>query len=216
MSRINLFLTCHKVKSKLMWLICFCFLCSWIPFPCLHFNNNCSISFFILFSAKDSLLLYDTFNFVLQILSKIFRPIKIKIKGFGISYYNNYSSIIIITWLNCRKLFWWFCCVDTKDSICLISFFNLFELFSAFTCTNNIGSLVNNLFGDNIFNPVPSFFLFWGFNFALSAIVSFYSNFSSSSSSNGSIGGKSSSSYYKSIGKFWIYFELLPFSSELL
>ena len=29
-------------------------------------------------------------------------------------------------------------------------------MFPAFTCTNNIGSLVNNLFGVKIFNPFPS------------------------------------------------------------
>ena len=43
---------------------------------------------------------------------------------------------------------------------------------NAFTCANNVESLVNNLFGVKIFNPVPTIFLFWGFNFALSAIVS--------------------------------------------
>ena len=37
-----------------------------------------------------------------------------------------------------------------------ISFFNLYELFLAFICANNIGSLVNNLFGVSIFNPFPS------------------------------------------------------------
>ena len=55
---------------------------------------------------------------------------------------------------------------------CLISFFNLYEFFLAFNCDYNIGSLANGLFGVGIFNPVPSFFLSWGFNFTLSAIVS--------------------------------------------
>ena len=72
----------------------------------------------------------------------------------------------------------------------MISFFNLFELYSAFICNNNIGSLVNSLFGIKIFNPVPSYassssssstgiggmglFLFRGINFTLSVIVSSY------------------------------------------
>ena len=39
---------------------------------------------------------------------------------------------------------------------------NLFELFPAFICGNNIGSLVNNLLGVKIFNPVHVVFLFRG------------------------------------------------------
>ena len=31
---------------------------------------------------------------------------------------------------------------------------------NVFTCANNIGSLVNNLFGVKIFNPVLAIFLF--------------------------------------------------------
>ena len=42
-------------------------------------------------------------------------------------------------------------------SICLISFFNLWELFPASTCTYNMGSLVNSLFRVKSFNPFPSF-----------------------------------------------------------
>ena len=69
----------------------------------------------------------------------------------------------------------------------------MYELFQAFICANNIGSLVNNLFGVKIFNSVPSYF--WGFNFTLSAILSWGSTFTfSSSPSSGGIGGKSSDS----------------------
>ena len=79
----------------------------------------------------------------------------------------------------------------------------MYELFPTFICANNIGSLVNNLFGVKIFNPVPSFFYFRGFNFTLSAIVYYGSNFTSSSPSSSGNGGKSSSSSssakYKSI-----------------
>ena len=59
-----------------------------------------------------------------------------------------------------------------KIQCCLISFFNLYELFPAFIRTNNIVGLVNNLFGVRIFNLFPSFI-------------------SSSSISNSSIGGTS-------------------------
>ena len=61
-----------------------------------------------------------------------------------------------MTWLNCCEPFWWLYFVDSKDSICLISFFELLELFTAFICANNIESLVNDLFGVKIFNPGPS------------------------------------------------------------
>ena len=47
-------------------------------------------------------------------------------------------------------------CWCKRYSVCQISLFNLFELFPTFICANNIGSLVNSLFGVNIFNPVPS------------------------------------------------------------
>ena len=71
----------------------------------------------------------------------------------------------------------------------MISFFNLFELYPAFICTNSIGSLVNSLFRVKIFNPFPYvsssssystkiggmvLFLFQGINFTLSVIVSSY------------------------------------------
>ena len=56
-----------------------------------------------------------------------------------------------------------------------------------FTCAYNIGSLVNNFFGVKIFNPVPVFFLFRGFNFTLAAIVSSGSNFTFSLHSCGGI-----------------------------
>ena len=42
--------------------------------------------------------------------------------------------------------------------ICLISFFSLYELFLAFICANNTGSLVNKCFGVQISNPFPSAF----------------------------------------------------------
>ena len=50
-----------------------------------------------------------------------------------------------------------------QNTKCLL--FNLHELFPAFVYADNIGNLVNSLFGVNILNPVPVAFLFHGFNF---------------------------------------------------
>ena len=66
-------------------------------------------------------------------------------------------------------------CLYKRYIICLISFFNLHEFFPDFICGNNIGSLVIKLFGIKIFNPVP-FFISWGFDFTLSAIISYDGN----------------------------------------
>ena len=51
----------------------------------------------------------------------------------------------------------WLCDSLFYYSICLVSLFNLHELFPAFICDNNIGSLVNSLFGVKIFNSFLSF-----------------------------------------------------------
>ena len=89
---------------------------------------------------------------MLQILINIFWPIKMKTKSFGI------SSMIIMPWLNCCKLFYVILlCWYKWHSICLTSFFNLYKLFPAFICANNIGTLLSNLFGVNIFNIFPFF-----------------------------------------------------------
>ena len=48
-------------------------------------------------------------------------------------------------------------CWYKRYTICLISFFSLYELFSAFIYANNTGGLVNSLFGVNIFIIFPSF-----------------------------------------------------------
>ena len=92
-----------------------------------------------------------------QIIIKIFRPIKIKAKGFVISYHNHifhyYNELIKLL----QPFLVIVLCRYERYSICLISFFNLYELFTAFICDNNIVSLVNCLFGVKIFIPFPSF-----------------------------------------------------------
>ena len=101
---------------------------------------------------------------MLQILINIFWQIKIKTKRFGISYHNNiffHYYIFFYFYNDLIKLFWMFLvillCWYKRYSICLISFFNLYELFSAFISTNSIASLVNDLFRVNIFYPFSSF-----------------------------------------------------------
>ena len=63
--------------------------------------------------------------------------------------------------------------MDT-DSISLISFFSLHELFAGFFCPNNAGNIANSLFGVRILIPGTVFciLLFRGINFTLPAIVS--------------------------------------------
>ena len=129
-----------------------------------------------------------------EILTNIFKLIKINTKVLGSLITIIFSSIIIVTWGNCCKFVSDFIMLIQKYSICLISFFKLYELFLAFICANNIGSLVNSLLWVKIFNPISVVFLFRGFNFILSAIGSSGSNFTSSSSSNDGLSGKSPSS----------------------
>ena len=93
---------------------------------------------------------------MLQVLINMFRLIKIKAKSFGIFYHNNiffhcYNDLIelletFLVILLCR----W-----KRHSIRLILFFDLYELFPAFICANNIGSLVKNLSEVKSLNPFP-------------------------------------------------------------
>ena len=96
------------------------------------------------------------FNFMLQILINLFWLIKIKTKSFWVSYQNLiFFHDYLMTLSNCCHFFvillWWY----KRYSICLISFFNFYELFPDFICANNIGSLVNSLLIVKIFNPFP-------------------------------------------------------------
>ena len=124
---------------------------------------------------------YDKLNFILKILFIIFRPIKIKQNVLGFLYYNYYNDMIKLLENFVLILLCW----NKRYGICLILFFNLYELFPAFICSNNIGSLVNKLLRVKVFNHILVIFIFWGFNFILSAIVSSCSNFTSSSKPRG-------------------------------
>ena len=109
----------------------YCFLCSRMPVPCLYLNNNYPISFFVFCSVKI-LLFCDMISFILQILVNAFRQIKMKMKSFGSFLSSMSTTIIIMTWLNCCKLLWWFYFVDTKDIVfvqfCFLVYMNYLQL----------------------------------------------------------------------------------------
>ena len=67
------------------------------------------------------------------------------------------------------------------QKICLISFFSMYELFPAFICANNTGSVDNNLLGVKIFNPFPSF---TSSSLSSGGMSSNFSSLSNSSSAN--------------------------------
>ena len=120
----------------------------------------------------EIIALYERSNFMFQIIVNTFS--QNKMTNFGFYYYKHaviMYTTITMAWLNCCKVSLWFYYADRykRYSICLILFFSLIELFSALICAYNIGSMVNNLFGVNIFNPFP---VFRFSNLAFSAIVS--------------------------------------------
>ena len=114
---------------------------------------------------------------MLQIPINIFRSVKMEIKSFVISYYSNiffhhYNDLIEFCKTFLVVLLYWhhfndlieFCkfflvvslyCYK-RYSIHLILFSILYKLFPSFIGANNIGSLVNNLFGVKIFNHFDS------------------------------------------------------------
>ena len=93
---------------------------------------------------------------MLQILINLFWLIKIKTKSFCVSYHNHiFFHDYSMTLSNCCNFLLILLCWYKRYSICLISFFNFYELFLAFICANNIVSLVNSLFIVKIFNPFP-------------------------------------------------------------
>ena len=119
--------------------------------------------FVLFFSAIDSLLFMINSISFFKFSLRSFEKSKYKTKGFGISYHNdiffNYY-IFFSDYNNFIKLLLTFVeillCRYKRYSICLLSVFNLYELFPAFICDDNIESLVNDLFAVKTFNPVPS------------------------------------------------------------
>ena len=97
-------------------LLC-CFPCSWISFSCLYFNNNCSVSIFILFSAKDWFLFMINSISCIKFSSTFWSQSKLKQKVLGSLITVIFSSTIVMTWLNCCRLFWWFYYADTNDTV---------------------------------------------------------------------------------------------------
>ena len=165
-----------------MWLCCFW--CTWILLPCLYLNNNWEILFVIICCAKKSFY-YTTL--VLRIIlfkgaSDISSLRKSKWINFGSVIttsllYLMFTPIVVLTWLNCCKVFWWFYYANTKDRFCLISFFSLHKLFPAIIWVNNTGSRVNSLCGARILIVFPFFIYFlWPLsrNVGVSSLSSFH------------------------------------------
>ena len=114
---------------------------------------------------------------MVKILINIFLPIRIKINIFEISYCSYSFSYCYNDLMKLLLNFVVILFLYKRYCICLISFFNLFELFPAFNCTIHIGSLVNSFFGGKICNPYTS----------------------STSSSSPSSSGMSSTSFFSSV-----------------
>ena len=131
----------QNVKNKFVWSIGF------IVFRVHEYRFHAYIwkmlflSRFLLYAQLKVIMLYDRINFMLQTIANIFRQIKIKIfrlccyYEFVVSnvhphYYNNLIRLLLsfLVILLC-----WY----KKCTICLISFFSLYELFVAFCCANN-------------------------------------------------------------------------------
>ena len=173
-----------------------CFPCSWILFPCLYFTIIVKSRFFILFSAKDSVLFMINSISHFKFSSTSFRKSKLKKKKLWVSYHDHiffhyytflhdYNDFIKLLKPFLVILLCWY----KRYNIFLISFFNLYEFFWAFICANNVGSLVNNLFGVKIlilFHFFTSLLLsnddmssksssydFYLLNFTLSAMLQF-------------------------------------------
>ena len=120
-------------KNKVKWFIRFCYFpCSWILFPCLYLYKNWLVSFFILYLAKYFIVLFDTFNIMLQFFVNIFKQIKVKIFGPCCNCKSLiYNPLAILTWLSYWK--------DFLNWLC----WYLFESSLAFIYANNTESLVN-------------------------------------------------------------------------
>ena len=133
---------------------------------------------------------YDKFNFMAQILINMLKTIKIKKKLLEISYCNHFFSIIIMTWLSCCKLFWWFCYADTKNIVCV-----WFHFLICINCSRPLFVLIILevwlivCLESRFLILFLFYFLFRGCNFTLLAIDFCSSNFTSSSPSSGGIGG---------------------------
>ena len=123
-----------------------------------------------------------------------------------------FSSMIIMTCLNCCKLFSWFYYADTKDIV-----FVRFQFLIFMNCFRHLFLLI--IFGVKSFNHAPSFLLFGGFSLNFSAVVSSGSDFTSSPSSGGIVGNSSSAKlivtfsglFRTFISFFWRKFIILIF-----
>ena len=119
---------CDKLSTSLCGSFVLLFSVFMKFFPCFYLNNNCSILFFIKFSAKDSLLFMMNSISCLKFSSASLGRWNLKQNVLESLITIIFSSMIIMTRLNCCKLFRWFYYDDTKDIV--------FVLFHFLICMN--------------------------------------------------------------------------------
>ena len=107
-----------------------CFLCSWILFPCFYLDNNYSVLFLILLPANDSLPFMINSISCSKFSSTILGESKLKWKVLGSFITIIFSSIAILTWLICCKPFWWFYNAHAKDTV--FAWFNFLVSMNSF------------------------------------------------------------------------------------
>ena len=107
----------RQVKNIFMWFIRFAVF--QVHEYCFHAYILKLIvqSHFILFSTKDSLLFILNLISCFKLSSTSFDQSKSEQNLLGFLITIMLSSIIIMTWLNCGKKFWWFCCAYTTDTV---------------------------------------------------------------------------------------------------
>ena len=115
----------------------YCFLCLWISLLCLYLDNNRLVSFLIVWWAKT------LFFFMIKSIScfRLFSTFigKSKQVVFGSVIMRSlllliYTSIVIMSWLNCYELFWRFYYANKKDIV--------FDCFCFLVCMNNFQILL--------------------------------------------------------------------------
>ena len=113
---LNICNLCDKLKTNFCGSLALLCLCSWISFPCFYLDNSCIISFLIVCSAKSSF--FDRISFKLLSTSLGKTTWKFLLSVFiRISLCLMYISIVVMTALNCCKVFWWFYCVDKVNTL---------------------------------------------------------------------------------------------------
>ena len=118
----------------LLWVYCFCT-------AVLHFSMcKKQLSLVLFLSLYIKIYSFACYRLLSVLLFKLKR-IVFSTVSITCLLSSVYTPTIIMTWLNCCNVFWWY----KRYTICLSLCFSLFELFPVFICANNIGSLINSL-----------------------------------------------------------------------